>query len=109
MDTTSNALSRILHLLAQNPSVQDKVRAEVIEAQDGSGSNMDISYDDLVKLPYLDAVCRETLRLYAPVVVTPRLYVFRLLVIMTAVYPDMFSQGCEGHGSAAVDTYPRTR
>ena len=91
MDTTSNALSRILHLLAQNPSVQEKVRAEIIEVQDGLGSDTDISYDDLVKLPYLDAVCRETLRLYAPVVVTPRLYVFRLFVTITEVYPDMFS------------------
>ena len=73
MDTTSNALSRILHLLAQNPSVQEKVRAEVIEAQGWSGSDQDISYDDLVKLPYLDAVCRETLRLHAPVVISGRL------------------------------------
>ncbi|KAM5545440.1 hypothetical protein V8D89_000478 [Ganoderma adspersum] len=70
MDTTSNALSRILHLLAQNPSVQEKLRAEIIEAQ---GGEADIPYDDLVKLSYLDAVCREALRLYAPAPVAPRL------------------------------------
>ncbi|KAI0648541.1 cytochrome P450 [Trametes meyenii] len=63
MDTTSNALSRILHLLSENLSVQDKLRAEIAEA--GAGHIFD--YDDLVKLPYLDAVCRATLRLYAPV------------------------------------------
>jgi len=27
----------------------------------------DITYDDLMALPYLDAVCKETLRLYAPI------------------------------------------
>uniref|UniRef100_A0A0W0FPV3 Cytochrome p450 n=1 Tax=Moniliophthora roreri TaxID=221103 RepID=A0A0W0FPV3_MONRR len=27
---------------------------------------MDISYDELVSLPYLDAICRETLRLFPP-------------------------------------------
>nr|VWO94959.1 Cytochrome P450 monooxygenase CYP52X1 [Ganoderma boninense] len=75
MDTTSNALSRILHLLAQNPSVQEKLRAEIVEAHGGAGSdaNAAIPYDDLNKLPYLDAVCRETLRIHAPVVLAGRL------------------------------------
>ncbi len=74
MDTTSNALSRILHLLAQHPAEQEKLRAEIREARGSSASDVgaDISYDDLVKLPYLDAVCRETLRLYAPVILIVR-------------------------------------
>ncbi|KAI0363415.1 cytochrome P450 [Pilatotrama ljubarskyi] len=63
MDTTSNALTRTLQVLAEHPSAQDRLRAEIIEARQGN----DISYDALDKLPYLDAVCRETLRLYAPV------------------------------------------
>ncbi|KAI1793796.1 cytochrome P450 [Ganoderma leucocontextum] len=62
MDTTANALSRIFHLLAQNPAVQDRLRAELVEAQGGLGSETDTPYDELAKLPYLDAVCRETLR-----------------------------------------------
>ena len=59
-DTTSNALSRILHILSENQDAQDKIRAELIEA---AGESEDIPYDQLVDLPYLDAVCRETLRL----------------------------------------------
>ncbi|KAE9382819.1 cytochrome P450, partial [Gymnopus androsaceus JB14] len=60
------AMSRILHLLALHPAVQDKLRQEIIEARkERQGENL--SYDELVALPYLDAVCRETLRLYAPV------------------------------------------
>ncbi|KAI0629819.1 cytochrome P450 [Trametes polyzona] len=68
MDTTSNALSRIFHLLAQKPDVQDRLRAEISEACSGN----DLAYDDIVKLPFMDAVCRETLRLYAPVQVSTR-------------------------------------
>lgn len=60
MDTTSSALARILHLLALHPKVQDKLRKEV---KDAYGDRADLGYDELVALPYLDAVCRETLRL----------------------------------------------
>ncbi|OBZ67845.1 Docosahexaenoic acid omega-hydroxylase CYP4F3 [Grifola frondosa] len=63
MDTTSNALSLILQLLAEHPDVQDRVRTEILEASNGE----DLPYDKLIELPYLDAVCRETLRLRAPV------------------------------------------
>ena len=58
--------TRILHLLAQNPDVQEKLRAELTEARGGPGNMGDIDYDNLVKLPYLDAVCRETLRVFPP-------------------------------------------
>ena len=59
MDTTSNALSIILQLLAEHEDVQEKLRQEILEASKGE----DLEYDALVSLPYLDAVCRETLRL----------------------------------------------
>ncbi|KAF8150006.1 cytochrome P450 [Crassisporium funariophilum] len=65
-DTTSGALSRIMHLLALNKDVQDKVRKEVRDAKKANGGQ-DLDYDVLVALPYLDAVCRETLRMYPPV------------------------------------------
>ncbi|KAG5637792.1 hypothetical protein H0H81_003184 [Sphagnurus paluster] len=60
MDTTSNALSRTLHILAQHPEVQEKLRQEIREAREQYGK---IPHDELVALPYLDAICRETLRL----------------------------------------------
>ena len=59
MDTTSNALSITLSLLADHPDVQEKLREEIIEASGGQGS---LDHDTLVSLPYLDAVCKETLR-----------------------------------------------
>ncbi|TFK25119.1 cytochrome P450 [Coprinopsis marcescibilis] len=63
MDTTSNALSRILDLLGANPDVQDTLRKEILEAKMNHG---ELLYDELHQLPYLDAICRETLRLYPP-------------------------------------------
>ena len=58
-ETTSGALAQILQLLAQHPDVQEKLRTEILQAN----GEQDIPYDQLVNLPYLDAICRETLRL----------------------------------------------
>ncbi|CCM00085.1 uncharacterized protein FIBRA_02112 [Fibroporia radiculosa] len=60
MDTTSNSLARILERLAQRLDVQEKLRREIIQAWNDSDGNL--SYDSLMRLPYLDAVCRETMR-----------------------------------------------
>ena len=59
-DTTSNSLARILHILAGRQDAQDKLRGELMDA---SPDGEEIPYDTLVSLPYLDAICRETLRL----------------------------------------------
>ncbi|PAV20282.1 cytochrome P450 [Pyrrhoderma noxium] len=63
-DTTTSAVCRILDQLSKNPDVQEKLRAEVRAARQAEG---DLSYDRLMSLPYLDAVCRETLRIFPPV------------------------------------------
>lgn len=58
-DTTSSALTQTLHTLAEHPAAQDRLRSEIQSAVQRD----DISYDELNALPFLDAVCRETLRL----------------------------------------------
>lgn len=58
-DTISASMNRILHILALYPEVQEKLRAEIIAAPEH------LDHDALVKLPYLDAVVREVLRLWA--------------------------------------------
>lgn len=59
-DTTSLALARALHTLAEHPEAQTRLRKEL---RDAKKFEEDISYDALTSLPYLDAVVRETLRL----------------------------------------------
>nr|AEB40223.1 cytochrome P450 monooxygenase [Antrodia cinnamomea] len=61
-DSTSNTLARILQLLALHPEIQEKLRKEILEAHAGDH----LPYDELASLPLLDAVCRETLRVYPP-------------------------------------------
>lgn len=60
-DTTSSALTGTLDILGHRLDIQEKLRAEIDEAQEKCGNN--IPYDTLVALPYLDAICREILRL----------------------------------------------
>ncbi|EJD42473.1 cytochrome P450 [Auricularia subglabra TFB-10046 SS5] len=67
-DTTAAALSRALQVLAYHSDVQNQLRAEIV----ASRVNGDLDYNGLVSLPLLDAVCRETLRMYPPVAFTLR-------------------------------------
>jgi len=61
METTSGALSRIFDLLSHHQEVQERLRQEILAARKEHG---ELSFDNLMALPYLDAVCRETLRVY---------------------------------------------
>jgi len=60
-ETTSLLLSWTLYLMAGHPAVQERLREEVTAQGDGPPT-----VADLVRLPYLDAVLCETLRLYPP-------------------------------------------
>ena len=62
MDTTANSLARVLELLADHPDVQDKLRQEMIQAVEHDGDGDTLDFDKVMELPYLEAVCRETLR-----------------------------------------------
>ena len=59
LDTTASALSRILMLLSLHPERQRRLRQEILESHAADG----MEYDELIRLPFLDAVVRETLRL----------------------------------------------
>nr|XP_049704936.1 cytochrome P450 4V2-like [Helicoverpa armigera] len=64
-DTSSTTLTYAMVLLGSNPHVQDRVLKEIEEVlQD---KNADISKDNLQKLVFLDAVVKETLRLYSAI------------------------------------------
>ncbi|KAF7333150.1 Cytochrome P450 [Mycena venus] len=65
-DTTSSVLIRMFHLLCLYPSLQEALRAEILESPE------DMNYEQLGSLPNLDAFVKETLRLYPPLQVTYR-------------------------------------
>ena len=69
-DTTSTLICRALHALAAHLDMQNKLRSEIHEAQAEHGQ--DFSCDVLQNLPLLDAVIRETLRMYPAVNILPR-------------------------------------
>lgn len=59
-DTTANTISSIVQVLSKHEDVQRKLRDEIASAR----GEEDLSYEQLTSLPYLDAVCRETMRLW---------------------------------------------
>lgn len=63
-DTTSTTMSRALEMLALHRDVQDKLRSELVEATGAAGSLADMDNDSFAELGFLNAVVRETLRLY---------------------------------------------
>lgn len=71
-ETTTTAICRILYILASRPEVQACLRSEIRKAKcDHGGSkngweDVNLPYDTLVGLPFLDAVVRETLRVHPP-------------------------------------------
>jgi cytochrome P450 len=77
-ETTSTLLSWILLCLAQNPAVQEKLRAECMSSTlpTSSRGNEPLSSEELSKidkLEWLDAIVHETLRLHSPVTLMARI------------------------------------
>ncbi|TBU57392.1 cytochrome P450 [Dichomitus squalens] len=64
MDTTANSLARALQILAERQDVQEKLRKEILHAIETEGQDGTLDYEKIMELPYLEAVCRETLRVY---------------------------------------------
>lgn len=67
-DTTANTVSYILLMLAMHSDVQDRVYSEIVEQF--PGNEFEVNLDDLPKLPYMDMVFKETLRVFpiAPII-----------------------------------------
>ncbi|UYV82549.1 hypothetical protein LAZ67_21002741 [Cordylochernes scorpioides] len=83
-ETTASTLSHCAYMLALNPECQDRLAEEVFAALDdplfkSSGptrsdvQKASLDYDTVKKLPYLNAVISETLRMYSPASRTDRI------------------------------------
>lgn len=64
-ETSSATMSHAIYELAQNQSIQEKIRKEIKEVLDSADGV--ISYDNIKKMNYLEKVFQETLRKYPPV------------------------------------------
>ena len=61
-ETTASVLSWLLYELARNPGVEARVLAELDEVL----GERPVTFDDVLRLPYLNRVITETLRLHHP-------------------------------------------
>ena len=71
--TTACSLTATVSLLCQHQEVQARLRTEVAPLLSPSASETDDVVGKIVQLPYLQAVCRESLRLFPPVPTLQRL------------------------------------
>jgi cytochrome P450 len=67
-ETTANALTFTLYLLAKHPDVQQKVFQEITEIE----SQQNGTVDQLQKMTYITAVLNESMRLYPPAWIVDR-------------------------------------
>ena len=71
-DTTGWTLTYVLFLLGHHPEVQEKVQEEIDSFFNSFEKESDITIDSLKELKYLEAVIKETLRLYTPIPLVTR-------------------------------------
>eukprot|EP01117_Protostelium_nocturnum_P014325 TRINITY_DN5447_c0_g1_i1.p1 TRINITY_DN5447_c0_g1~~TRINITY_DN5447_c0_g1_i1.p1 ORF type:complete len:509 (+),score=127.75 TRINITY_DN5447_c0_g1_i1:211-1527(+) len=69
-DTTAHTLSWVFYLLAQRPDVEAKLLEEI---KGGMGDSDHISYEKLGQLKYMNAIIKETMRVYPSVFITGRI------------------------------------
>uniref|UniRef100_A0AAV1TSA2 Cytochrome P450 n=1 Tax=Peronospora matthiolae TaxID=2874970 RepID=A0AAV1TSA2_9STRA len=83
-DTTADALGWLLHILSENPSVEAKLRSELLKYLPKLATDAEYvpSLEDISEVHYLEATIREVLRLYpsGPLIATH--------CIRDTVFPD---------------------
>ncbi|QRW13170.1 cytochrome P450 family protein [Ceratobasidium sp. AG-Ba] len=87
-ETTGTSATWALYALSRHPDVQQKLRQELLES--GLGDEPDTT--DLDKLPYLDAVVRESLRLYPAVPAVLREAAHKVSIPTSHAYKDRQGQ-----------------
>ena len=73
-ETTASAMTWAIYLLCLHPQVQARLREEVRARlpSPSAGDHSRVTSHDIDRMPYLNAVCNEVLRYYAPVPLTVR-------------------------------------
>ncbi|KAI1744079.1 cytochrome P450 [Xylaria scruposa] len=71
-ETTASSMTWAIYMLSRFPEVQERLRQEIRENLPSIDSEANITSLDIDHMPYLNAVCNEVLRYYAPVPLTLR-------------------------------------
>ena len=70
-ETSANALSWMLYLIAKHPAIEDKLKKEIAKHI----GNAALDFEVLMRMPYLNAIILETLRMYPPAWISDRVSV----------------------------------
>ncbi len=88
-ETTANALAWALYWIYKNPNVRQRLLEE-LESSDAFSESSDVS-----RLPYLSAVCNETLRIFPVAMLTfPRVARSRVEITGNVLEPGTIVVGC---------------
>lgn len=71
-ETTASAMTWAVYMLSRYPDVQTRLRQEIREHLPSPDTEQDVNSLQIDHMPYLNAVCNEVLRYYAPVPMTIR-------------------------------------
>ncbi|MBE9211055.1 cytochrome P450 [Nostoc sp. LEGE 06077] len=100
-ETTASALTWALYLIHRTPQIREKLLAEL----DRFGNNANL--DEITRLPYLTAVCQETLRIYPIAMITiPRIVKTPLEIMGHQFEPGTLLVGCIYLTHRRPDLYP---
>lgn len=101
-ETTATALAWALYWLHKLPAVRDKLVAEL----DDLGADPDVNA--IVKAPYLEAVCNETLRIYPVAMLTlPRVSLKSVTLAGREIPPETIVLGSIYSTHQRADLYPQ--
>lgn len=103
-ETTATAITWSLYWVHRYPEIKTKLRAEIASL----GTNPDLM--EIAKLPYLTAVCKETLRIYPVGMLTfPRVVQEPMDLIGYKLEPGQVLMGCIYLIHQREDLYPEPR
>ncbi|KAI0596290.1 cytochrome P450 [Biscogniauxia sp. FL1348] len=71
-ETTAATMTWAVYMLSRNPEMQERLRKEIRENLPSVDAAAGVSSQDIDRMPYLNAVCNEVLRYFAPVPLTIR-------------------------------------
>ncbi|OCQ89068.1 cytochrome P450 [Nostoc sp. MBR 210] len=88
-ETTASALTWALYWIHRQPQIREKLLSEL----DNCGKNADL--EEITRLPYLTAVCQETLRIYPIAMITiPRIVKQPIEIMNHQFEPGTLLVGC---------------